>query len=175
MLKIILIVIALVAVGIIAYAATRPDVFRVERRIVIAAPPEQIYPLIEDFHRWPTWSPYEKKDPAMKRDFSGAATGQGAVYAWDGDRNIGSGRMEITGVSAPNKIVIQLDFFKPFKASNVAEFSIVPRDGGSEVSWAMYGPAPFMSKLMGLFFDMDKMVGTDFEAGLASLKAAAEH
>jgi uncharacterized protein YndB with AHSA1/START domain len=173
MIKTILVVLAVLIAGVLAYAATRPDTFSVERHITIAAAPERIYPLIEDFHRWGEWSPYEKKDPAMRREFSGAEAGAGAIYAWDGNRDIGAGRMQITD-APPTRIVIALDFLKPFKSHSVAEFTITPVDGGSDVRWQMRGPAPYISKLMGLFFNMDRMIGSDFEVGLADLKRVAE-
>jgi Polyketide cyclase / dehydrase and lipid transport len=120
------------------------------------------------------WSPYENKDPAMQRSFSGAASGKGAVYGWDGNSNVGSGRMEILDSSAPAKIVIKLDFFKPFEAHNTAEFTMLPQADGTRVNWRMHGPAPFISKLMQVFMNIDHMVGKDFETGLANLKTLAE-
>ncbi|MBI3507930.1 MAG: SRPBCC family protein [Proteobacteria bacterium] len=173
MLKTVLIVLAVAVIALLAFAATRPDSFRVARSTRIAAPAETMHALIDDFRNWPRWSPYEKRDPDMKRTLGGAAKGKGATYAWDGNNNVGAGHMEILD-DAPAKIVIKLDFSRPFEAHNVAEFAIVPAGGEVEVTWAMSGPAPFVSKLMGLFFSMDKMIGADFEAGLASLKAEAE-
>jgi len=174
MLKIIALVVVALIAGVLIYAATRPDDFRVQRSAAIKAPPEKIYALINDLHGWTAWSPYEKKDPAMKRTHSGAAQGKGAIYEWDGDKNVGQGRMEITEVTPPNRIIIRLDFFKPFEAHNTAEFTLVPQGDMTEVTWAMYGRSNYVSKLMGLFFDMDKMIGTDFAAGLENLKALAE-
>ncbi|MGH8432234.1 MAG: SRPBCC family protein [Solimonas sp.] len=174
MLKLILMVIALLVLGLLLYAATRPDDFRVERSISIKAPAEKVFPLINDLHRWQAWSPYEKRDPAMKRHFSGTDSGVGAAYAWDGNNQVGSGRMEIIESSAPLKIRIQLDFLKPFEGHNTAEFTLLPAGDATQVSWAMYGPANYMSKLMGLFCDMDQMIGKDFAAGLASLKTVSE-
>lgn len=178
MLKTIAIVIAGIVVvfvaAVLVIAAGKPDTFRVQRSATIQAPPEKIYPLIEDFHRWALWSPWEKKDPAMKRTFSGAASGKGAVYTWDGDKNVGQGSMEITEATAPSKVALKLDFLEPFEAHNQVEFIIVPRGSASEVTWTMIGPANFLTKIMHVFFDMDRMVGGDFEAGLAALKAAAE-
>lgn len=160
--------------GLLIFAATRPDSFRVERTLRIDAPPEKIFALINDLHRWQAWSPYEKKDPAMKRTLGGAASGKGATYAWEGNKNVGQGSMEILDASPPTRIVIKLDFVKPFEAHNTAEFTLAPEGDGTNVTWALYGPSPYLTKVMGLFFDMDKMIGTDFEAGLANLKAAAE-
>lgn len=174
MLKIIAIAVLVVVVAILIYATTKPDTFRVERTTSIKAPPEKIYALINDFHSWTTWSPYEKKDPDMKRSHSGAASGQGAIYEWDGNKNVGKGRMEVTEATPSSRIVIKLDFFSPFEAHNTAEFTLQPQGDATQVTWAMYGPANYMSKLMGVFFNMDKMVGDDFAIGLANLKAAAE-
>lgn len=166
----------IIALGIVlAIAAGRPDRFRIERTTTINAPPESIFPLIADFHRWRTWSPYEERDPAMQRTYNGAPHGQGAIYAWDGNKQIGSGRMEITEATPSSRIAIKLEFFKPFKATNTAEFSFDPTTTGTRVTWTMHGTSPFMSKLMGLVFNMDKLVGKDFEVGLQKLKALAEH
>lgn len=174
MFKIIAIAALVVIIAILVFATTKPDTFRVERTTTIKAPPEKIYPLINDFHSWTTWSPYEKKDPDVKRTHSGAASGQGAVYEWDGDKNVGKGRMEITESSPASRIVIKLDFLAPFEAHNTAEFTLQPQGDATQVTWSMYGPANYMSKLMSVFFNMDKMVGDDFAIGLANLKAAAE-
>lgn len=163
-----------VVAGILIYAATRPDTFRVQRTATIKAPPEKIFALINDLRSWGAWSPYEKKDPAMKRTFSGAASGKGAVYEWDGDNTVGKGRMEITEATPPGKILIKLDFINPFEGHNTAEFTMVPKEGNTVVTWAMYGPAAFMTKLIGIFMNMDAMIGNDFAAGLANLKVAAE-
>ena len=163
---------ALVAV-LLVWAATRPDSFSVERRIVIQAAPDKIHALIADFHRWPDWSPWEKLDPAMKRTFSGTAAGVGAVYGWQGNSEVGSGRMEVK-LTTPDKVSIQLDFIEPFEGHNTADFFLAPKDGGTEVRWVMFGPAPFVTKLMGIFVSMDAMIGKDFEKGLSQLKADAE-
>ena len=171
--RILLVFVVLIGL-LLAYAATRPDTFRVERAVVIQAPPAKVFALIDDFHRWSGWSPWEKRDPAMKRTHSGAASGKGAVYAWQGNSDVGAGRMEILETSAPSRVLIRLDFLEPFAATNTAEYSIVPEGGASRVTWAMHGPAPFVSKLMQVFVSMDKMIGKDFEQGLASLKALAE-
>lgn len=174
MLKKILIVLVLAIAGVLLYAATRPDTFQVQRRATIAAPPDKVFALVEDFHRWGEWSPWEKLDPAMTRTFSGAERGVGAVYAWRGNQDVGEGRMEITEATAPGKVLIKLDFIEPFPANNTAEFMLAPKDGGTEVTWTMRGPSPYVTKLMDTVIGMDRMVGKDFEAGLANLKAAAE-
>ncbi len=160
--------------AVLAYAATKPDTFRVQRATSIKAPPEKIFPLINDFDHWGSWSPYEKKDPAMKRTRSGAANGKGAVYEWEGDKNVGTGRMEIADTSPPSKIVIKLDFIKPFEGHNIAEFTMVPQGGSTNVTWAMHGPMPYFAKIIHVIFNMDSMVGKDFETGLANLKTLTE-
>lgn len=172
LMTIVFVFVATIAVLLI-YAATRPDSFRLERSTTIKAPAEKIHALIDDFHNWPSWSPWEGKDPAMKRTYSGAPKGKGTIYDWDGNKNVGLGRMEITD-SAPAKIVIKLDFFKPFEAHNFAEFTLTPQGESTQVTWAMHGPSPYLSKLMTIFCSMDRMVGKDFEAGLAKMKAEAE-
>jgi hypothetical protein len=170
--KIGLAIVAALAV-LLLFATTRPDSFSVERRIVIQAPPEKIQPLIADFHRWADWSPWEKLDPAMKRTFGGASAGVGATYGWQGNKDVGSGRMEVKSAAA-DKVSIQLDFIEPFEGHNTADFLLTPKDGGTEVRWVMFGPATYVTKLMGVFVSMDSMIGKDFEKGLAQLKTAAE-
>jgi uncharacterized protein YndB with AHSA1/START domain len=174
MLKIIGITVVVAVVGILAAAAMRPDSFAVSRSITINAPAGRVYPQIVDFHSWAGWSPWEKLDPAMKRSFSGSESGKGAVYAWDGNSKVGSGRMEITDAVAPGHVTVALRFIKPMEASNVAEFTLDPRGETTQVTWTMHGPSPFITKLFGVFVSMDKMVGGMFESGLASLKAVAE-
>ena len=168
------VVILVIVVGILIHAATKPNDFRVQRSLAIKAPADRIHALIADFHAWASWSPYEKKDPDMKRSFSGAASGQGAVYAWDGNKNVGAGRMEVLEAPVPSTVKIKLDFLKPFEGHNIAEFTMVPSGDTTNVTWAMYGPSPFMMKVMGTFMNMDRMIGDDFAAGLANLKAVAE-
>ena len=166
-------VILVLIVGLLAYAATRPGAFRVYRSAAIKAPADKIYPLIDDFHAWTAWSPYEKLDPDMRKTYEGAANGKGAIYSWEG-KKAGAGRMEIADTAAPNRVTIKLDFSKPFVAHNIAEFTLEPAGEATTVTWAMSGQTPFMMKVMGLFMSMDKIVGKDFEAGLASLKASTE-
>ena len=181
MLDVIAIVAAVIALAIaivLILALTKPDIFRVQRVATIKAPAETIFSLINDFHRWGGWSPWETRDPAMKRTFSGAESGKGAVYAWDGNKNVGSGRMEILDTSVPWKITIKLDFFKPFEGHNTAEFTMLPQagasNGGTIVTWTMHGPASLMSKVMQVFMNLDKMIGKDFETGLSNLKKLTE-
>lgn len=172
MLQIIAIAAGAAIAGVLGIAATRPGTFRVQRSAVIHAPPEAIHPHIADFRRWADWSPYEKLDPEMKKTFTGAASGPGAVYAWEG-KKAGAGRMEIRE-SSPHRIAIQLDFSRPFEAHNTAEFILQPRGDVTEVTWAMHGPSHFAHKVIGVVINMDRLVGKDFEAGLAALKSLAE-
>ena len=171
---IVAVILAIAIAAILVLAATKPNTLRVQRAIDIKAPAEKIFPLISDFHQWKSWSPYETKDPAMKRTYSGTDSGKGAAYAWDGNKNVGSGRMEILETSAPQKIVIKLDFFTPFEGHNTAEFTMLPQGNGTHVTWVMYGPANFMSRLIQVFMNLDNMIGKDFEAGLANLKKLTE-
>ncbi|MDB6160700.1 MAG: hypothetical protein JWO04_4406 [Gammaproteobacteria bacterium] len=173
MIKIIVVAVIVVIAAILVLAATRPDTFRVERSAQISAPPDKILLLVNDFHQWGAWSPYEKLDPTMKRTYAGAGAGKGAVYEWEGNGKAGQGRMEIID-AAPTKTAIQLDFIKPFRAHNIAAFTARQQGDATRVTWSMEGPAPFVHKLVGLFLNMDKMIGADFETGLGNLKALAE-
>ena len=173
-LVIVAVILAIAVAAVLIFAATKSGTLRVQRSTGIKAPAETIFALINDFRQWRSWSPYENKDPAMKRTYDGAERGKGAVYAWDGDKNVGSGRMEILEASAPQKIVIKLDFFTPFEGHNTAEFTMLPQGDGTHVTWVMHGPANFMSKLIQVFINLDHMIGRDFEAGLAKLKQVAE-
>ena len=173
-LAVIAVILAVVVAGILIYAATKPDSFTVRRTASIKAPPERIFALVNDLHSWGAWSPYEKKDPDMKRTFGGAALGKGAIYQWDGNKNVGSGSMEIIESTPPSKIVIKLDFLKPFEGHNTAEFTMNPQGDNTTVTWSMYGPSSYMFKVVGIFMNMDNMIGDDFAAGLANLKAIAE-
>jgi uncharacterized protein YndB with AHSA1/START domain len=172
---IIAVILALAVAAVLILAGKKPDIFSVRREIDIKAPPETIFPLINDFHQWGSWSPWENKDPAMQRGFSGAASGKGAIYGWEGNRNVGSGRMEIIDTAAPTRIVIKLDFLKPFEGHNTAEFTMLPQGDTTHVSWLMTGPSPFIGKIMHVFINMDAMVGKDFAIGLSNLKALTEN
>lgn len=174
MLKTIGIVVVVLIAAVLIYAANQPDNFRVQRATSIKAPPEKIFPLITDFHNWGSWSPWEKLDPAMKRTYSGAASGKGAAYAWEGNSKVGEGRMEIMDASPPSKVSIKLDFLKPLEGHDTAEFTLEPNGESTNVTWAMYGPRPYIAKIIGVFVSMDSMIGKDFETGLANLKAATE-
>jgi hypothetical protein len=169
---IIAVVIAVAVVAVLVYAATKPDKFGVQRAASIGAPPEKIFPLIDDLHAHTSWSPFEK-DPNMKRTHSGAARGKGAIYEWEGNRQVGAGRLAIID-STPSKVTMALDMLKPFEAHNVVEFTLEPKGGSTNVTWAMRGRQPYMAKLMSTFINCDKMVGSQFEEGLGKLKALAE-
>ena len=177
-LVVIAVALALIIALVLILAAGKPDTFRIERAAMVNAPADRIFALISDFHQWLNWSPWEGRDPALKRTYSGAERGKGAIYAWDGNKSVGSGRMEILEASppsnSPSKVVIKLDFLKPFEAHNTAEFTMLPQGGATNVIWVMHGPAPFMSKVMQVFMNMDRMIGKDFEAGLANLKTITE-
>ncbi len=174
MLKVIAVVLLLVIGALLIYAATKPDSFRIERSTTIKAPPDKVFALINDFHQWEAWSPWEKIDPALKRTYSGAASGVGAVYEWAGNKDIGQGRMEITESTASSKVALKLDFVTPFEAHNFVDFTLTPQGDSTKVTQAMYGPSPYVSKLMTIFFSMEKLVGSKYEEGLANLKALAE-
>ncbi len=174
MLKTIALIVALSIAGVLIFATTKPDTFAVQRSTTIKAPPEKIFAVLNDFHRWTDWSPWEKLDPQMKRTLGGAASGQGATYAWEGNSKAGAGRMQITESAPARKIGIQLDFIKPFEGHNQAVFTLTPEGDATKVDWVMTGPTPYVSKLMQVFFSLDQMIGKDFSEGLANLKALVE-
>ncbi len=155
----------------VAWGRSRPGVFRVERSAAIPAPPERIFPLIQDFRNWSSWSPWERLDPAMKKTYSGAASGAGAIYEWAGNNKVGAGRMEIIQSVPPSRIAIQLDFLKPFEGHQTSEFTLVPSGGMTTVTWASHGPTNYLSLMMSIFVTMDALIGKDFERGLANLRA----
>ena len=159
---------------ILAYAAMQPDTFRIERLININGSPERIFPHIDDFHQWEAWSPWEKTDTEIQRNYRGAESAKDPIYEWQGNKDIGQGRMEIIQSIPSANLVIALHFMQPFEAQNTVEFILQNRDNTTTVTQAMYGPSPLISKLMDLFFNMDKMVGEKYEEGLASLKAIVE-
>jgi hypothetical protein len=168
-------IVAVAAVGGLAvYASTTPDTMIVQRSTAVNAPPARIFPLIDDFREWSKWSPWEKLDPALQRTYSGAASGPGAVYDWSGNRQAGQGRMEIMDTTPPVNVSIKLDFIKPFEGHNVVAIAIEPSGGATTVTWRMTGPREFLLKVMGVFMNLDKLIGKDFERGLANLKKIAE-
>ena len=156
------------------FVSRKPDSFRWERHTTILAPADKIFALVENFHSWREWSPWEGLDPSLTRAYSGPDHGRGAAYAWQGNKKVGKGRMEITESTAPGRVVIALDFLEPFEAHNVAEFTLTPEGAGTRVNWTMTGPTPFINKLMSTFMNFEAMVMKDFEKGLARLKTAAE-
>lgn len=175
MLKIIAITLLGAIIIILILAALKPNTFRVRRQASIKAPPGTIFAFLNDFHKWGAWSPWEKLDPAMERTFSGAETGKGALYAWNSRGKAGVGSMEITDTNAPSKLTLALNFIKPFKNSCVVDFTLEPQGDSTTVAWDMEGPTPFVAKIMHVLFNMDKMVGKDFERGLANLKTVSEN
>jgi len=174
MVKTIAIVVVVLLAALLIYAATKPDTFRVQRSASIKAPPEKIFPLINDLRSFKTWNPYEKKDPNMKGNYSGPSSGKGAAYAFDGNKDVGKGSIEITESSPPSKVTMTLNMIEPFEAHNIVEFTLEAKGEATNVTWGMHGPSPYMAKLMGIFCNMDSMIGKDFEAGLANLKTIAE-
>lgn len=164
----------LLAIGaLVGYAATQPDTFRVERSLRMAAPPDKIWPLINDLRAFNRWNPYELKDPAIKGTYSGPSSGPGARYAWI-SKEVGVGSLEIVEAQGPRRVLMRLDFVKPMQTHSQAEFSLRADGAGTEVRWAMSGPSPLISKVMGVLFNMDRMIGADFEQGLSNLKVLAE-
>jgi hypothetical protein len=174
MLKKILLGVLAVIVLLVLVVATRPSEFRIQRSATMGAPPPVVFALVNDFHAWPTWSPWERLDPAMKRTHSGAPSGTGAAYAWQGNDDVGEGRMTIEKSEPPSVVGIKLEFLKPFAATNTTTFTFAPEGPGTKVTWAMEGNNNFAAKAASLFMDMDKLVGADFERGLAAMKAASE-
>jgi hypothetical protein len=161
-------------IAFVVVVSTRPDSFRVERKVTLAAHPSVVFGLVNDFHLWQSWSPWDKLDPSMKREHSGSGSGVGASYYWLGNDQVGEGRMTITDSSPADRITIKLEFLKPWKAENITTFTFRESAGTTEVTWAMEGKNNFVFKAMQLFMNMDSMVGKDFENGLASLKGLAE-
>jgi carbon monoxide dehydrogenase subunit G len=166
--------IVILIIGLLLYAYTKPDEFRIERSTAIKATPEQVFTQLNNFKHWLNWSPWEKLDPNLKRDFSGPESGVGAVYDWQGNKKVGKGRMEIIESSEPGILRVQLDFIEPFAANNIAEFSLQQTDNTTHINWAMTGKHVYMWKVMGLLMNMDKMVGKNFEDGLSNLKQLCE-
>ncbi|HRH37350.1 MAG TPA: SRPBCC family protein [Flavobacteriales bacterium] len=164
--------VAVIAIILIA-ASTKPNTVRYERSVAINASPEKIATHITDFHKWTAWSPWEKKDPTMAREYMGPAQGVGARYGWKGNGKVGEGTMEVLATSA-SEVKVDLRFIKPFKSDCIATFYFAPQGSATQVRWTMDGPNIFMGKVMSLFMNMDKMIGKDFEDGLASLKKTAE-
>lgn len=174
MIKKILVIVVLAVLGLLGFAATKPDSFEVKRSVTINAEPETVFGYLDDFVVWDRWSPWAKKDPAMQKSTSGSERGVGAIYEWNGNKEVGQGRMEIVESNPASDLRIKLDFLAPFEAHNIADFSIAKDQQGSQLSWTLSGPNPFMAKFMSIFVSMDEMVGNDFEQGLANLKQLVE-
>ena len=175
MIKIVFITIAMAVAAFMLYTTTRPKTFHVERTVRINAAPAAIYPYMSDFHKGQLWVPYEQKDPDMKRIFSGADSGKGSIYEFAGNQNVGKGRLEIVETTPPTHVVITLDMIAPMQGHNRVDYTIVPVNGGSQVTWAMSGACNYLGKVMGIFFNVEKMVGNDFATGLANLKTLVEN
>lgn len=173
-LKILLYTIVIGIAGLLAFAATRPNTFRVERSLDIKAPAAKIFPYVNDFRRAPEWSPWEEGDPAMKRTYSGAKSGKGAIYEWAGNKDVGKGRLE-TVESVENQYVkVAMHFIEPMEGDSTTEYILTPKGDMTNVKWVMTGPMNFVSKVMCVFFDMDKMIGGPFDKGLKRLKLVVE-
>jgi uncharacterized protein YndB with AHSA1/START domain len=169
-----LVALGVACAAVLVFGATQPDSYGLQRVITIGAAPEKVFALLVDFRHWPRWSPFESLDPAMKRTYSGAASGPGAVYEWNGNGRAGEGRMEITEASPPSRATIKVDFLRPFVAHNENRFTLEAQGGSTKVTWAMSGTRPYVLKVMSLFVSPDKLLGKHFETGLANLKAAVE-
>lgn len=159
--------------GVLVVAALRPATFQVTRSATVQVPPEQLHPLINDMRQFNTWNPYSRKDPAMRAEYRGPQAGPGAALHFQGNKDVGKGSLQIVD-SAPAKVTMQLHMIEPFEGRNTVEFTLRPHGQATEVTWAMHGASPYMARLVGLFIDMDRMIGRDFEAGLANLKQRAE-
>jgi hypothetical protein len=167
--------IAVLAVAfILLLAARQPDTFRVQRSVLMTAPADRIFPLIADLRQMNTWNPFAKKDPAIRITYSGPAMGPGAAYVFEGNKEVGSGSLRVVDAAIPTKVAMKLDMSAPMEAHNDILFALAPEGGATRVTWSMQGPCPFLGKVMGVLFNMDKMVGGAFEEGLADLKARAE-
>ena len=174
MIKKILAGVAVLFAIVLIYGAFKPGDFRVQRTVSMQAPPDKIFPLINDYHNWWAWSPWEKLDPNMKRTLSGPSSGQGSVYEWEGNSKAGKGRMEIIESIPSSKVALKLDFIKPMEGHDAVQFTLQPNGNSTNVTWEMSGPLTYPGKVMTVFVSMDKLIGSDFEAGLANMKAVAE-
>jgi len=174
MFKKILVALVVILLILVVFIATRPGDFKVTRSATYAAPPSAVFAQLNDLHKWPAWSPWVKLDPAMKQGYEGPATGTGSVSTWDGNSNVGSGRMTITESKPDELVKMKLEFFKPMAGTNDAVFDIKPSGTNTTLTWTMTGKNNFISKAVCLFMDMDKMVGGQFESGLANLKPIVE-
>lgn len=170
----ILAIVVVIVIVLVVIVALQPGDFRVARSTLVSAPPPAVFAQVNDFHKWNAWNPWGKIDPSMKQSYEGASAGPGAVYIWNGNKEVGEGRMTITDTRPSDLVRVRLEFFKPFAATNTAEFTFVPEGNQTRVTWSMFGEKNFMAKAVHLFMNMDKMIGGQFEKGLADLKTAAE-
>jgi uncharacterized protein YndB with AHSA1/START domain len=170
----ILLALAFIAILFIVIIAGRPDEFTVSRSVKISAPPEKVFPHVNDLHQFQEWSPWAKLDPNAKNSFSGADSGAGAAMAWDGNKKVGAGKMTITDSQPDESIRFKLEFLRPFQATNMAEFNFKSESGQTVVTWSMTGKSNIIFKVFSLFVKCDDMVGKDFAKGLAALKAVVE-
>jgi hypothetical protein len=173
MLKIVVITVVVLLAIVLIYAATRPDILHVERTIDIKATPEKLFPLINDFKQWDAWTPYNK-DPAMKKTYLGSASGKGAMYAWEGNKEVGRGEISIADTTPPREIVLALHMIQPFEGRNHVVFSLDAKGNSTRVTWTLEDRHRYFMKVLSLFLNLDKMIGGDFETGWARLKAVAE-
>jgi hypothetical protein len=174
-LRAILLVLVIAIAAVLALAATQPDHYHIERSAMISAAPAAVFRQVNDFHRWDAWSPWERIDPAMKRTFTGPGSGKDAAYAWAGNDKVGEGRMTIVESQPDSRVGIRLEFIKPWTETCRIDFTMVPNGATTNVTWGMDGMRNYMAKIMCVFMDMDKLIGTDFEKGLGQLKAVAEN
>ena len=170
----ILIALAVVVIALVGVVAVQPSGFRIARTTTISAPPPAVFAHVNDFHKWEAWNPWAKLDPAMKQTYGGAAAGTGAIYTWAGNREVGEGRMTLTESRPTELIRIKLEFLKPFRATNTAEFTFKPDGDRTVVAWTMTGEKNFIAKAVGLVMNMDRMVGGQFETGLTRMKSVVE-
>lgn len=174
MVKKILIGLLVVILGVVGFAATRPDSFKIERSLAIGAPADIVFAQLTDFHKWGAWSPWDKLDPAMKKTYGGTENAVGHTYTWEGNKDVGKGKMTVAAIDAPKSLTIKLEFLEPMAATNDTTFTVAPKgDAGVNVTWAMTGHNSFVSKLFSVFMNIDEMVGKDFEKGLAAMRDAA--
>ena len=170
----ILVGLLVLAIAFAVIVATRPAEFIVTRHIAVSAPPVEAFRQVNDFHRWQLWSPWAKRDPAMTERFEGPRAGAGAIYRWEGNSEVGAGQMTILESRAPELIRIKLDFLQPFASTSTTQFEFQPSGEQTVVTWSMQGRNNFLAKAFGLFVDMDRMVGGDFEQGLTQMKTLLE-
>jgi uncharacterized protein YndB with AHSA1/START domain len=177
MTKLLLALVAVVAIAVavvLAMAGHRPEELSIRRSIAIAAPPEKVFALINDFHNWGRWAPQDLEDKSLRRSYSGPAAGRGALSAWHGDGRSGAGRMQITHSASPERVEVTVDFTRPFVAHNINEFTLIPRGDSTQVTWDLTAQNLYSMKVMGLFVDMNAKIGGHLEKGLAAMKSAAE-